>query len=213
MKEFHYIYKVTNMVNGMYYIGKHSTNNIDDNYFGSGNLLLKAFKKYNRRNFKKEIIQFCDTEREAFKLEAKLVTTDIVKDRKSYNIIVGGMGMQKGGKLSNETKEKIRIAHTGRIVSIETRKRSSESRVGIKLPQKVKDNMSKSKLRYLESHLPNRSKKIMMIDKGTGVELRSFNSASDANVFVGRNRGSDGIAACARGYVSNSAGFNWKYID
>lgn len=41
----HYIYKITNVINGKGYIGKHSTNNINDGYFGSG----VACEKTNRR--------------------------------------------------------------------------------------------------------------------------------------------------------------------
>lgn len=43
----HYlVYKITNKLNGMIYIGKHQTRNMMDAYMGSGTYLRRALAKY-----------------------------------------------------------------------------------------------------------------------------------------------------------------------
>lgn len=103
------IYKITNLLNGKIYIGKHETEKLDDNYFGSGILLLKAYKKYGRKNFKKEILFIFDNEVDMNKKEKEIITEDFVKRDDTYNLGIGGEGGPhfKGKTHSNETKEKL----------------------------------------------------------------------------------------------------------
>lgn len=42
MKTYNYIYLIRNLINNKIYIGKHSTDNYDDGYFGSGAYLKRA---------------------------------------------------------------------------------------------------------------------------------------------------------------------------
>jgi hypothetical protein len=88
----HIVYRTTNLINGRYYIGVHSIENLEtDDYLGSGELLLKAISKYGRANFKRQILKECCSKKEAFKLEEKLVVT-VHTDPKSYNMNCGGQG-------------------------------------------------------------------------------------------------------------------------
>lgn len=53
------VYKTTNLITGTSYIGKDKHNN--PNYLGSGRRLVPAIKKYGKENFKKEILEHCDS--------------------------------------------------------------------------------------------------------------------------------------------------------
>lgn len=101
---FHYVYEITNNINQKKYIGKHSTNNLDDGYMGSGVFIRKAIDKYGLENFTKTIIKKFDTSEEAFKFEAELVTEDVVKDRMYYNMKPGGYG---GIHITDEIRKKM----------------------------------------------------------------------------------------------------------
>jgi len=61
----HYVYITTNVVNGRQYIGDHSSNNLNDNYLGSGVAFRKAIKKYGKENFTKQILELFNTKEEA----------------------------------------------------------------------------------------------------------------------------------------------------
>jgi hypothetical protein len=79
----------------MEYIGVHSTDNIDDNYFGSGTYLNHAIKKYGKKNFTKNIINYHNSRHEALTEENTLVNISYVQRKKVYNLVLGG-GLPKG---------------------------------------------------------------------------------------------------------------------
>lgn len=88
----HIVYETANIINGRKYIGKHSTNNINDNYLGSGKALKFAIKKYGKDNFERKILAIFDTEEESFELEKRLITEDITSGEIYYNMANGGKG-------------------------------------------------------------------------------------------------------------------------
>ena len=89
-KKYHYFYKITNTVNGFYYYGIHSTNDIEDGYMGSGRRLKRAVKKFGKENFQKEILKFFDSRKEASDYEENVVTEACVSDINCYNLKRGG---------------------------------------------------------------------------------------------------------------------------
>ena len=89
----HYVYEITNKVNGKKYIGKHSTELpfLKDDYYGSGVLMLKALSKYGRRNFSRKVIGQYETEQEALDAEFKEIEKVNAYDNPQYyNLCQGG---------------------------------------------------------------------------------------------------------------------------
>lgn len=84
----HIVYKTTNLLNGKYYIGIHSTEELDDGYLGSGTLLGKAMRKYGRKNFRREVLSEWATRDEAKSEEKRLVD---ITDPMTYNMVAGGL--------------------------------------------------------------------------------------------------------------------------
>jgi group I intron endonuclease len=93
------IYKTTNLINQKFYVGKDTHNN--PNYYGSGKRLKLAIQKYGLENFKKEIIEVCDSieklnEREKFWIRELNAISE------GYNISLGGDG---GDTISNNPRK------------------------------------------------------------------------------------------------------------
>lgn len=152
---FHIVYKTTNLINGKIYIGKHSTQDLDDGYLGSGRLLLKAVAKHGKENFSREILHTCSSEEEAFSKERELVTEELVNSRSTYNMTVGGNGFgvgesnpNFGNKMPEEHKKKLIKSGEehpmyGKHHSDETKKLISEKMKGKKLPKEVVEKISR----------------------------------------------------------------------
>ena len=88
----HYIYKTTCNVTGKYYVGMHSTNNLEDGYMGSGKRLRYSIRKYGVENHIKEILEYYQTREELSKREREIVNKELIKEYLCMNLIVGGEG-------------------------------------------------------------------------------------------------------------------------
>ena len=98
-KKFHFIYKITNLINNRYYYGMHSTNNLDDGYFGSGKLIRLSVKKYGQINHKFEILEFLPNRELLKNREKEIITMNEISKKDCLNLVEGGHG---GGKIWSE---------------------------------------------------------------------------------------------------------------
>ena len=112
--KYNFLYKITNLINGKFYYGIHSTNDIDDGYMGSGVMIKKAIKKYGRSNFKKEIIQFTNDRESLILLEKQFINEELLKDKNCYNMVLGG------SNFLNKTTGKITVKdNNGNIFNVD----------------------------------------------------------------------------------------------
>lgn len=101
-----YFYKITNLLNNHFYYGVHCTNNLNDNYMGSGKRLKYAINKYGIINFKKEILKYFNSKEEAFEYEEYIVNEELIQDPNCYNLTKGGNGswLHNKGKITVKDK-------------------------------------------------------------------------------------------------------------
>jgi group I intron endonuclease len=92
LKKIHFLYKTTNLLNGKFYVGIHSTNNTNDGYLGSGKKLKRSINKYGKENFKIDILEVFESRDLLIEKERELVNTELLKDPQCMNLKPGGQG-------------------------------------------------------------------------------------------------------------------------
>ncbi len=169
----HYVYKFTNMINGKFYIGKHSTNNLEDGYPGSGKWMKRAVKKYGIQNFHREILFEFDDEKSALDKENELVTLDLIKDKNCYNITGGGKGSWQHCKelipVISENGEKIMA--TSSEMKERNLKGVNSLTVAVVDENGKQFRVSKNDPRYLSGELESFSKGKVSVKDKTGKTL------------------------------------------
>jgi hypothetical protein len=123
--KYHIIYKTTNLVNNKIYVGLHSTNNLEDRYLGSGWVLKDAIEKYGRDKFVREILYVFNNREDCRKMEALIVDAEFVQRKDTYNLQVGGMGVENQwgesnhmfGKIAHNAKELIATHKDGTVLT------------------------------------------------------------------------------------------------
>ena len=140
-RKFHVLYKTTCSITGKYYIGMHSTNNIDDGYLGSGQLLWKSIKKYGKDSHKFEVLELLQSRQELAEKEKQMITEEMLGDKLCMNLRMGGTGNYPGKPTSEETRAKLSKASKAAIRTPEWRANISKAHKGKKsTPEQVENH-------------------------------------------------------------------------
>lgn len=122
----HFVYETVNIITGKLYRGVHSTNNVNDGYIGCGirnessakreflikknSPFVKAVNKHGYVNFKRTILEYFDSQSEAFEAEKNTyVNHDWVRRNDTYNAKIGGLGGDTFSLQSDENKSRLRL--------------------------------------------------------------------------------------------------------
>lgn len=141
----HYIYLIVNKVNGKTYVGQHKSNNWQDCYMGSGTLLRRAMKKYDKESFEKFLIQYCNSKEEADRAEVFWIAEYRKRGKAEYNIADGGASGSpaRGYRFSEEQKRRMSEKRKGHKVPESQRKLLSKMFKGKPLSEEAKQHMRK----------------------------------------------------------------------
>jgi hypothetical protein len=115
---YHFLYKTTNIKNNKFYIGIHSTSDLNDGYTGSGKKIRNSVRYWGRENHKFEILEFFPNRDLLSNKEKEVVNEELLRNPKCMNIALGGDGchgfineehMKKCCQAGNEAlKEKLK---------------------------------------------------------------------------------------------------------
>jgi hypothetical protein len=147
--KFRVIYISYDEVNGMKYVGQHTTENLNDGYLGSGLVIQRILKKYGKERFDCGILEYCKNRNELNRKEKYWIKYFKLKNQ-SYNIGNGGTG---GDNITDNPNydqiiAKMCIASSGRFLgnhhSEATKHLQSLAKINKSLSKEHKNNISKS---------------------------------------------------------------------
>lgn len=138
-RAYHFVYKTVCSVTGKYYIGLHSTDDLNDKYLGSGWRLHSSIKKYGAEAHSRTILEQLPDRKSAATREKEIVTSDLLKDPMCLNLCVGGQGNYLDRPTEESTRKK--LSETGK---------ARWARDRSKLKEKVHEELAKFSMKRKE---------------------------------------------------------------
>ena len=214
LMKFYGIYKITNLVNGKMYIGKHVTSDLDDGYMGSGIVINNALKKYGKENFCKEWLMFCEDEEELNYMERVFVDQTWIDRSDTYNLKIGGEGgFQKelwlGRKRSIKNRQRLSNALKGHTLSEKSKEKISQKNKGKTRPTNAIENQRISIKKTLSIQgIWNKGKKCPQISGEKNGGYKKFKGTHYYNNGIVQVRAYE----CPEGFVEGGLKRNRKDI-
>jgi len=207
------VYETLNKLNGKKYIGVDTKNNPE--YMGSGVLLKYAIKKYGKSNFIKRILIELETPTLAFEHERALILElNAIHSVEYYNLAEGGHGgwthTGNTSPISEERKQKISVANSGRTFTDEHKRKIGDVHRGKVVTNKTRMKMSKSASGRLHSETTKlnmsnyQSNNIHPLAKEVVINGKYFMSVTKAAIHLG-------ISTSTVTYRIKSKNFNYEY--
>lgn len=81
---YRFVYMTTNKLNGKKYIGKHTTNNLIDGYYGSNDELIEDIKVFGKGNFEQIILDYAENDEELKQKESYHLRKNKVVERSDF---------------------------------------------------------------------------------------------------------------------------------
>ena len=108
-----YIYKTTNLINGLIYVGQHIATEFEPNrYIGSGTAFSAALKEHKRENFHCELLDTAEDREELNQKEVYWIEQlDAMNPAVGYNLKQGG---HRGGGYRHTAEDKIKCGNSWR---------------------------------------------------------------------------------------------------
>ena len=222
------IYKITNNINGHYYIGQSVDikNRFRGHLFSAAHVSDKdhsapihlAINKYGKKNFSFEVIEECSREeldsKEIYWI-AKLKATE----NGNYNILLGGQDR----KTFDEKPVELYDLDGRYIKTISSATKTAEE-IGVsrstvyQVLHKQRPTCKNFQLKYEEDEQvigpfisrQGGSLRVQQINKDTGDIINIFNSIVEAAIAT--NSDSSAISKVCRGKLKTTNGYKWKYV-
>ena len=212
---FMYIYKITNLLNGKIYVGKHTCKNIENLYYGSGVAIKSAIKKYGKENFKKDVLCFCESEDELNSMEIEWISK-LGAFGNGYNMTKGGEG-QLGRKPTDAEIEKARKSRLlfyknnpdvkARLSNLAQMKVGDKNPFyGKKLTKEHIEKLTKARVEAISGEKNPSATKVRCKESGV-----VYSTAKEAAQDVGLKH-STTILKAAKGQRKSAGGFTWELV-
>lgn len=233
MNVYGYLYKITNNLNGMIYIGqKRGKPEKSKMYYGSEIWIKRSINKHGKENFKKDVLCKCYTKESLNKKEIFYIDLYRKMNYLLYNIADGGLG--NGGKYgednpfygkkhSKETKEMWSKKRKGMMSGSMNPNYGGKNLVGKQNPFYGKKHTDETK-KLLNKKLSGKNnynygkrgpkhcpwcRTILQINKKTDEIIKVHYSVKEAGESIGKP--SKDLSRCLTGKRKTAHGFKWKY--